>query len=320
MKLSIVIPVYNVAKYVKKCVDSCYNQPVSHELYEIIIINDGSTDDSLSMLNGWAAKDPRFRVVSHEKNSSLLAARFTGMKEARGKVVIFLDSDDYIDSSMLMEIHDKYEATQADIIRFGFVTEPMGKTWTPSLCDDLLSGYLDGDFSPSIWKNAYAACVIEGARRTGESFYCNMGEDSYMTGVLFSNAKTHVDMDRVFYHYVFEGGMSALPKSSSLKAIRKQYDSVMASGTHLISYMEKYKPEYVEKAKNGLKNMLKYVLLTNLYSEKDPVNAVRCVSLFDQEDTQDIFAYGCRELLREKYRRAAGEGGFILNNGNKFRY
>ena len=305
---SILIPVFNQVGKMDRCVSSIMEQTFGD--FEVVFVNDGSTDDSLSMLNGYAAKDPRFRVVSHEQNQSLLAARFTGMREASGKVIVFLDSDDYIEKTMLMEIRDKYEETGADIIRYGLVAEPEGRTWVPSPCEDLLAGYLDGQFPPGIVKNAYAQRVIRGAIETGESFYCNMGEDSYLAGVFYGNAESHADMDRVFYHYIFEGGMSALSKNNNIKKIQKQYDSSMASGTHLIAFMKKYRPEYAEKAKKVLMNMLDYVLLTNLYAEEDPVNAIRCVALYDREDTQDLFEKACRGLLRKKYLKTGREGGF----------
>ena len=305
---SILIPVFNQCGKMEHCVSSIREQTFGD--FEVIFVNDGSTDDSLSMLRAYAEQDPRFRVVSHENNQSLLAARFTGMREARGKVVIFLDSDDYIEQTMLMEIREKYEHTNADIIRYGLIAEPAGNAWVPTPCEDLLGGYLEGKFPPGIVKNAYSERVIRRALETGESFYCNMGEDSYLSGVFYSNAETHADMDRVFYHYIFEGGMSALSKNNSIQKVRKQYDSVMASGNHLISFLEKHKPEYAQRAKNSLLNMLNYVLLTNIYMEEDPVNAVRTVALFDQEFTREIFEKACRGLLRKKYTNVGSEGGF----------
>ncbi len=305
---SILIPVFNQVGKMDRCVASIIEQTFGD--FEVIFVNDGSTDGSLAMLEEYAAKDARFKVISHEKNESLLAARFTGMKEASGQVILFLDSDDYVEKTMLEEIHDQYEQTHADIIRFGFIAEPEGRSWVPAPCEDLIGGYLEGDLPPAIWKNAYAARVIRGALETGESFYCNMGEDSYLSGVFFSNARTHVEMERTFYHYVFEGGMSAASKSNSIEKVRKQVDSVMDSGKHLISFMEKHRPEYAGKAKTGLMNMLEYVLLENVFDEEDPVNAVRCVALFDTDETQELFEKACRGLLRAKYLKPDGKGGF----------
>ena len=305
---SILIPVFNQVGKMDPCVESIMEQTFGD--FEAILVNDGSTDDSLTMLDGYAAKDPRFRVVSHEKNESLLSARFTGMREASGKVVLFVDSDDYVEKTMLEEIRDKYERTHADIIRFGYIQEPEGRSWVPSPCEDLLGACLDGELPPAIWKNAYAQRVIRGAVETGEPFYCNMGEDSYLSTVFFGNAETHAEMDRALYHYEFISGMSAPLTSNSVEKIKKQIDSVSASGQHLISFLERQKPEYAEKGKRCLMKMLEYVLISNIYMEKDPVNAVRCVNLFDREDMQEIFEKACRGLLRWKYIKPGTEKGF----------
>ena len=305
---SILIPVFNQVGKMDRCVESIMEQTYGD--FEAIFVNDGSTDDSLSMLNGYAAKDPRFRVVSHDQNKSLLAARFTGMKEASGEIILFVDSDDYVEKTMLEEIRVKYEQTHADIIRFGYIQEPEGRSWLPSPCEDLLAACLAGEIPPAIWKNAYAQRVIKGAVETGEPFYCNMGEDSYLSNLFFGNAETHVELDRALYHYIFEGGMSALSKSNSVEKVKKQVDSVTASGQHLASFLERQKPEYAQKAKKCLLNMLEYVMITNVLGEEDPVNAVRCVSLLDREDTQELFEIGCRGLLRRKYIKPGSEGGF----------
>ena len=277
---SILIPVFNQVGKMEQCIESIREQTFGD--YEVIFVNDGSTDDSLSMLDGYAAKDARCLV----------------------------DSDDYVEKTMLEEIRDKYEQTHADIIRFGYIQEPEGRSWVPSPCDDLLGACLDGELPPAIWKNAYAARVIRSALETGEPFYCNMGEDSYLSTVFFGNAKSHAELDRALYHYEFVSGMSAPLKSNSVEKIKKQIDSVSASGQHLISFLERQKPDYIQKGKSCLLKMLEYVLIANIFMEKDPVNAVRCVSLFDQEDMQELFEKACRGLLRWKYIKPGTEGGF----------
>ena len=301
---SILIPVFNRFGKMDSCVSSVMEQTFGD--FEAILVNDGSTDGSLAMLNEYASKDSRFRVVSHERNQSALAARFTGMREATGKVILFLDSDDFIEKNTLMEIHGKYEETRADIIRFGMVTEQWRHSWLLSPCDDLLGGLLDGVLHPGVCSKAYAERVIKAALRTGESFYCNMGEDLYMSTVFLANAETHADIDRIFYHYMFGAGQSALFKNNDIEKVRKQFDSAMAAGEHMASYLEKHKPHYAGKVNRALMRLLDCVLRTNLAWEEDPVNAVRCVALFDREDTRELFRCACRDYLRRKY--VGGDG------------
>lgn len=98
MLFSVIIPVYNVEKYLRACLDSMLNQIFSD--WEAVCVNDGSTDSSASILAEYAAKDNRFRVVE-QLNAGLSAARNTGMRNATGDYVLFLDSDDWLETDAL---------------------------------------------------------------------------------------------------------------------------------------------------------------------------------------------------------------------------
>jgi glycosyltransferase involved in cell wall biosynthesis len=117
--VSVVIPVYNVEKYLAECVDSVLGQTYTD--YEIILVDDGATDSSGAMCDAYARNDPRIRVI-HQKNGGLSAARNTGLKAARGEYVYFLDSDDYIEPQTLEVLLETAEREQADVVFFdGFV-------------------------------------------------------------------------------------------------------------------------------------------------------------------------------------------------------
>lgn len=103
MKLSIIIPAYNVEKYIEKCITSCLKQNYSSDNYEIIIVNDGSTDKSLIIAEGIAKDNVIVKVISQE-NKGLSGARNTGLSEARGEFVWFVDSDDWIEENCLADI------------------------------------------------------------------------------------------------------------------------------------------------------------------------------------------------------------------------
>ena len=115
MKLSIIIPVYNVEKYVAKCLRSCVNQNVSSTDYEIIVINDGSTDNSLKIIEGIASDTNNIRIIS-QPNKGLSEARNTGLKNARGEYVWFVDSDDWIEENCLGRIISKLRDEKPDIL------------------------------------------------------------------------------------------------------------------------------------------------------------------------------------------------------------
>ncbi len=111
-KVSMIIPVYNVEKYLKKCVESVINQTLKD--IEIILINDGSTDNSPEICNQYAQQDERIKLITQE-NKGLSAARNTGMKFAKGDYIAFLDSDDWIDLNFCEKLYNSAIDTDADI-------------------------------------------------------------------------------------------------------------------------------------------------------------------------------------------------------------
>ncbi len=111
-KVSVIIPVYNVEKYLRETLDCLVNQTLSD--IEIICVDDGSTDSSLSILNEYAAKDSRIKVLE-QQNKFAGVARNNGLKIATGEYVIFLDSDDVFDKTMLEKMVERAEKTDSDI-------------------------------------------------------------------------------------------------------------------------------------------------------------------------------------------------------------
>lgn len=110
--ISIVIPVYNIEKYLKECLDSLVNQTFKD--FEVICVNDGSKDRSLDILNEYAKKDSRFIVVTQENGGSG-SARNNGLSRARGKYVQFLDGDDYFEPELLEKLYNLAEKHEAHI-------------------------------------------------------------------------------------------------------------------------------------------------------------------------------------------------------------
>ena len=116
-KVSIIIPVYNIEKYVERCLNSVKRQ--TYQNFEAIIVDDGSTDSSLSICQNFAKKDARFKVF-HQKNLGLSAARNFGIKKATGEFLAFLDGDDEILPEFLKVLADAAESQQAEIAVCGF--------------------------------------------------------------------------------------------------------------------------------------------------------------------------------------------------------
>ncbi len=116
-EISVVVPVYNVADYLDKCISSILAQ--TWKDFEVILVDDGSTDRSGEILDSWKERDARIHVI-HKKNGGLSDARNEGMKRAEGTYVSFIDSDDFIEPIMLETCMKKLHETNADMVIFDF--------------------------------------------------------------------------------------------------------------------------------------------------------------------------------------------------------
>lgn len=125
MILSIVVNMYNTAKYMPKCLDTLLEQDILPSDYEIILVNDGSTDNSLSMAKEYQNRSdeselfPKIKIVNQE-NKGLAAARNAGVDVAEGKYLCFVDPDDYIEKNSLNELLSIMEEKNLDILRFNY--------------------------------------------------------------------------------------------------------------------------------------------------------------------------------------------------------
>lgn len=113
--LSIIVPIYKVERYLKKCVDSLLNQDIDN--YEIILVDDGSTDSCPQICEEYAAQYSHIRVV-HRENGGLSAARNSGIEVAKGAYLMFVDSDDFIEPNVLSMLVEQIERDHLDVLRY----------------------------------------------------------------------------------------------------------------------------------------------------------------------------------------------------------
>ena len=116
--VSIVVPIYNVEKYLNRCIESIVNQTYTN--LEIILVDDGSPDNCPAMCDDWAKKDKRIKVI-HKENAGLGMARNTGIDNATGDYICFFDSDDYVALDTIEKTYKLAKSEQVDIVLFGFV-------------------------------------------------------------------------------------------------------------------------------------------------------------------------------------------------------
>lgn len=221
LKLSIVVPVYNVEKYIEKCLRSCAEQNVSPNDYEIIVINDGSPDNSLEIVER-VAKDYRNVIVVSQENKGLSEARNKGLSLARGDYIWFVDSDDWIEKNCLERLLDLCFQHHLDILHFcaaNAIGEECVRRYSYSTAsDDVMPGkeaLLKGVHSPcapfSIYRRNF---LLDNAL----SFYPGIfHEDSEFMPRAWYAAKKVLLIDDICYH-VFENNSSITRAPNPKKA------------------------------------------------------------------------------------------------------
>ena len=173
-RISIIVPVYNVEKYVETCIDSIKSQ--SFNEFEAIIVDDGSKDSSIAICEKLISGDARFKIL-HKENGGLMSAWKYGLQRATGEYVGFVDSDDWIDPDMFFVLSKSIQEHDADIVISGYVTEDnkLRNRWTrdrqyiyegESIKSDFLKDYCCSYFhsvsNPSIcrWDKLYKRDIL----------------------------------------------------------------------------------------------------------------------------------------------------------------
>jgi len=293
--ISIIVPVYNVENYLRKCLDSILVQ--TYSLFEVIVIDDGSTDKCSQICDEYARKDRRIKVV-HKENGGLSDARNAGIKIAQGEYLLFVDSDDYIQDNMLEILMKSIEETNADIVittkyftvsakNDKFVSEITGKkvcnsgqaleeifchnsrweAWgtlfKKSLFDNMEfpKGKLYEDIAliPLIILKAEEVCLLEGAY-----YYYYIREGSIMDA---SKTKVKIDLLEVCSNVIRQ-------VENKVKDNQTRCNIIAGIMYELVSRMElarrnkKLNKEFISSSLKFLRKRMKYIFLSNQMSLK----------------------------------------------------
>ena len=201
--ISIVVPVYNVEKYIHECLESILNQ--SYKNIEVIIVNDGTLDNSIAKIED-LLKDKRTRLIS-QVNQGLSAARNTGIKAALGEYISFIDSDDKVKSSFIETLYDKANETNADIVRGSFrnFDGNIPEGWitdfniSPSRGTEALRYFLNDNVSFVVWSSLYRTTFLRENRL--EFTEGILLEDGDFTTRSYINASVVATSDAPNYYY-----------------------------------------------------------------------------------------------------------------------
>ncbi len=248
VKVSVLIPAYNVERYIDQCLESVMNQTM-HEI-EIIVVDDCSTDATLSHIEAAAKKDSRIRVIRHEKNRKLLQSRKTAVLASQGEYVMFLDSDDYLDLDACRTVYERAVKSGADILQFGIRFENCGdlpeeyiqmretgsnlyQTFA-FLGQPLVQNFTRELLSSTVTQKAVKGETAKRAYKKMTNLSLSAAEDEYTTCFLLMESSSLDKIPDKLYHYCYGRGVFGH------RTVTTQGISYHCEGTAAYHELEKY--------------------------------------------------------------------------------
>ena len=302
--VSIIVPVYNTAKYLKKCIDSLLAQTYSD--VEIIIVDDGSTDKSLNICKEYETKDNRVKVLT-KANGGQGSARNMGIDISTGEYIMFVDSDDWVDTRIVEILLSELKANSSDIAicnlyKTAYNSETIKHTVEERVAEKVLEGsYKKEIFDISTFPVAKLykrELFIENEIRFPNHFF----EDVAMLPIVYAHAFRISFVNMPLYIYRDQG-------DSTIHTIEHMYDRIKCMET-LIWYFKKY--GFYQQYENEIKKCLQRRSMTNLKMVRTMVN--KKVSDFAKEQSAFMNSVDCKE---EKIPRLVAFGSYNLMIASK---
>ncbi|MEK6266349.1 MAG: glycosyltransferase [Clostridium sp.] len=205
-EISIIVPVYNVEKYLNKCISSILEQSFTD--FELILVDDGSKDNSGRMCDGYKDEDSRIRVI-HKENAGLSAARNIGIETSEGKYLTFIDSDDFIHPNMLEILYNNILENKADISVCDHYLVYEGKEVAKELGDNNITLYTNIEGVKKIVEKSKASMIVAWGKLYRRSLFCDIRypslkyhEDEFVTYKLMYKSTKIVVTDAKLYYYL----------------------------------------------------------------------------------------------------------------------
>lgn len=323
--VSVVVPVYNMEKYLKRCVDSILEQ--TYENLEIILVDDCSSDKSAEIIENYKKADDRVKSIRHEKNSGLFQARITGSEIATGKYIAFVDSDDYISVDWFRKFVRKAEETESDIVvgEWCFDTDGKHKDYCnmdhfrlEDYClegKDIMDTFMEVRgrnfswtvvwnklYSKKLWDKVYPL-VAEHSTSHGHMI---MWEDIAFSSALWSYAEKVTNVHGTNYFYFKHEGASTHTvnnKKRNLKYINDASSAINFFKKVLISkgIFEEYEDRYNLWKKNAIAIIYKDLVINlNKKTYKDSISEAFQCNEEDYKEPQEFF-YSITTPLQDSF-------------------
>lgn len=237
-KVSIIVPVYKAEKYLRRCIDSILAQSLSD--FEVLLVDDGSPDQSGDICDEYAKKDSRVRVF-HKINGGVSSARQCGIDNAKGEYTIHADPDDWVESNMLEELYRKAKEDDADMVICDYYIN-YEKTHNEIYVKQQPSKIESDTILKELFKQLHGSCCNKLIRRVCYKKYnvrfpfnLNCNEDQYVCASLLLHSLSVAYLPKAFYHYIQDINTNSLVRTP------KSYDERLKVMTMFCSLLQNHK-------------------------------------------------------------------------------
>lgn len=232
LKISVIIPVYNSEKHIKRCIDSILSQKFKG--FELILVDDGSSDSSGGICDNYAIKYPNIKVI-HTENSGVSSARNIGLSMAEGKYVAFADSDDFLSDNTLRTIYSVAEENTLDVLQYNYYVRDEKGELIPECCTDDISTdvvnpqkYFDSGMCLGyVWATLIRRDIIV------DSKICfvqdlSLSEDRVFVMEVLCHSKRVMRISDKLYHYISnpKSLVNTCSTGDFLQLVRVMYDFI----------------------------------------------------------------------------------------------
>lgn len=225
VEVSIIVPIYNAGKYLSKTIESLTSQ--SFQSIEIICVNDGSTDNSVSIINGCIKKDNRIKLID-KKNEGVWKARVDGIKNSKGKYITFVDSDDFVETDFIEKLYNNIVKNNSDFVVCGYkrIDYKTGKVLSKEMkynenkiietnnnFEEVIS------INTSLWNKLFKAQLFQNMKDLDNP--PRILEDMMFLSLIYMNVKKISFVDNYLYNYIVrEGSSMNVLKKEEIKSIQ----------------------------------------------------------------------------------------------------
>lgn len=222
IKVSIIIPVYNMEKYIRQCLQSVVSQTLQE--IEAICIDDASTDASLSIILEYADMDPRIQIITYNTNKSASQARKDGALQAKGEYVMFLDGDDYLAENACQDLYHAVKSRGVEMLQFGTNVVNAGHASEERIANlkkillpyygrlegqEVFKGcFIDKKYRFTIWNKIYQCELCKKAFLHVKDGSYQKAQDLYAFFILCFYAKSYYGIEETYYNYCFGAGIT----------------------------------------------------------------------------------------------------------------